>query len=100
MGEGGGGEAPLFRYQLSPFPQKRLILRLYLRGPLGYQLLILPCATRGGSRGRVQGVRTPPPPLRQEDKTRQDNFFYLESYTILSISTLSKQFKIITQIAH
>ena len=72
MGEGGGGEAPLFRYQLSPFPQKRLILRLYLRGPLGYQLLILPCATRGGSRGRVQGVRTPPSiETRRQDKTRQ-----------------------------
>ena len=29
MGEGGGGEAlSLFRFHLSPFPQKRLILRL------------------------------------------------------------------------
>ena len=36
MGEGGGGEKKLsqalslFRFHLSPFPQKRLILRLFL----------------------------------------------------------------------
>ena len=31
MGEGGGGEAlSFFRFHLSPFPQKRLILRLFL----------------------------------------------------------------------
>ena len=33
MGEGGGGEAlSLFRFHLSPFPQKRLILRLLSSG--------------------------------------------------------------------
>ena len=33
MGEGGGGEAlSLFRFHLSPFPQKRLILRLSRTG--------------------------------------------------------------------
>ena len=44
MGEGGGGEEKgfspfdpsplsLFRFHLSPFPQKRLILRLLSNGP-------------------------------------------------------------------
>ena len=35
MGEGGGGEEKalsFFRFHLSPFPQKRLILRLAARG--------------------------------------------------------------------
>ena len=43
MGEGGGGEAlSFFRFHLSPFPQKRLILRLPAcsRSPQ-YDLLLL-----------------------------------------------------------
>ena len=44
MGEGGGGALSLFRFHLSPFPPKRLILRLYpghMMVILGYRALAL-----------------------------------------------------------